>query len=430
MTGILTPRNPAAVTHASTPSQAPSQAPSDSPSLAPPSESPSRAPSEAPAAASVAADYDRQLDAKHEALKALFAGLDIPAIEVFASAPQHYRMRAEFRIWHEDDAICYAMFSPGQKASSATLQRIEQFAPACEAINALMPRLLAAASADPVLRRRWYQVEFLATLSGEMLVTMVYHRPLDDAWEAAARQLQATLGIHVIGRSRGQKRVLSQDFVTERLEIPSPAGTPPAPFLYRQPEGAFTQPNARMCERMIGWACEAVQQAGISPASDLLELYCGNGNFTLPLSRHFRQVLATEVSKTSVQAAQWNIQANARPNVRIARLSAEEYTQAMQGERSFRRLREQEISLADHDFSTVLVDPPRAGVDDATLALLQRFPNIVYISCNPHTLRANLDTLCRTHTIQRMALFDQFPFTPHTECGVLLRQKPAGADGR
>ena len=141
-------------------------------------------------------------------------------------------------------------------------------------------------------------------------------------------------------------------------------------------------------------------------------------------------MLATEVSKTSVQAAQWNIQANARPNVRIARLSAEEYTQAMQGERSFRRLREQEISLADHDFSTVLVDPPRAGVDDATLALLQRFPNIVYISCNPHTLRANLDTLCQTHTIQRMALFDQFPFTPHTECGVLLRQKPAGADGR
>ena len=263
-----------------------------------------------------------------------------------------------------------------------------------------------------------------------MLVTMVYHRPLDDAWEAAARQLQTALGIHVIGRSRGQKRVLSQDFVIERLEIPGPDGAPPAPFLYRQPEGAFTQPNARMCERMIGWACEAVQQAGISPASDLLELYCGNGNFTLPLSRHFRQVLATEVSKTSVQAAQWNIQANARPNVRIARLSAEEYTQAMQGERSFRRLREQEISLADHDFSSVLVDPPRAGVDDATLALLQRFPNIVYISCNPHTLRANLDTLCRTHTIQRMALFDQFPFTPHTECGVLLRQKPAGADGR
>ena len=161
-------------------------------------------------------------------------------------------------------------------------------------------------------------------------------------------------------------------------------------------------------------------ETSIPPGGDLLELYCGNGNFTLPLSRLFRQVLATEVSKTSVHAAQWNIAANHCPNVRIARLSAEEFTEAMQGTRSFRRLREQEISLTDYRFSTVLVDPPRAGVDDATLALLQRFDRILYISCNPHTLRANLETLCRTHRIVRRALFDQFPFTPHIESSVLL----------
>ena len=54
----------------------------------------------------------------------------------------------------------------------------------------------------------------------------------------------------------------------------------------------------------------------------------------------------------------------------------------------------------------------------------------MYISCNPHTLRANLNTLCQTHTIERMALFDQFPFTPHTECGVLLHQRlPASGTG-
>ena len=282
---------------------------------------------------------------------------------------------------------------------------------------------LAAMQANPVLATRWYQVEFLATLSGEMLVTMVYHRPLDDAWEAAARQLQTALGIHVIGRSRGQKRVLSQDFVIERLEIPGPDGAPPAPFLYRQPEGAFTQPNARMCERMIGWACEAVQQAGISPASDLLELYCGNGNFTLPLSRRFRRVLATEVSKTSVQAAQWNISANGADNIRIARLSAEEFTEAFNGSREFRRLQEQQIDLAEYGFSTVFVDPPRAGVDDDTLKLLARFDRIIYISCNPETLRANLDALLQTHTVERAALFDQFPFTGHIESGLLLHKK-------
>lgn len=70
--------------------------------------------------------------------------------------------------------------------------------------------------------------------------------------------------------------------------------------------GSFTQPNAAVCRKMLEWACRAAEGLG----GDLLELYCGNGNFTLPLSRYFRQVLATEISKTSVSAAQWNIEAN------------------------------------------------------------------------------------------------------------------------
>lgn len=194
-------------------------------------------------------------------------------------------------------------------------------------------------------------------------------------------------------------------------------------FLYRQPEGAFTQPNAEVCQKMIGWACSAAASLPASQDTDLLELYCGNGNFTLPLARHFRQVLATEISKTSVAAAQWNIEANQRHNVKIARLSAEEFTEAWQGQRRFRRLDEAGIDLAGYDFRAVFVDPPRAGVDDETLLLLQRFDNILYVSCNPETLRANLDVLTQTHRITRFALFDQFPFTHHIESGVLLQRR-------
>ena len=133
--------------------------------------------------------------------------------------------------------------------------------------------------------------------------------------------------------------------------------------------------------------------------------------------------MATELSKTSVQAAHWNIEANGAANIRLARLSAEEFTQAYQGVRRFRRLQEQGIGLADYAFSTVFVDPPRAGIDDATLRLLQNFDNIIYVSCNPETLHANLATLTQTHGIERAALFDQFPFTPHIESGVLLRRR-------
>ncbi len=101
---------------------------------------------------------------------------------------------------------------------------------------------------------------------------------------------------------------------------------------------------------------------------DLLELYCGNGNFTLPLStRFFRRVLATELAKSSVYAAQWNIEQNQIENTQVARLSAEEFTQAYNGEREFRRLQEANIDLASYDFDTVFVDPPRAGIDDDNL---------------------------------------------------------------
>ena len=357
--------------------------------------------------------YQQQLADKKQYLQQLFQGLDFPEIEVFESPEQHYRMRAEFRIWHEGGEMFYAMFERGQKASGASLIRCDQFPAASKSINTLMPKLIEAASNHPELKKRWYAVEFLSTLSGEMLVTMIYHKKLNEAWQQAAQELAHNLGIHIIGRSRGQKIVLSQDFVTEALAVNGKT------FRYRQIEGSFTQPNAQVCQKMLTWACDATQNLG----KDLLELYCGNGNFTLPLSQHFNQVLATEVSKTSVNAAQWNIEANRITNLKIARLSAEEFTEAYTQNREFRRLQEQGIDLKNYDFSTIFVDPPRAGVDDETLKLVARFDNVLYISCNPETLRANLDTLCQTHTIERAALFDQFPFTHHIESGVWLKKK-------
>ncbi|MCP6134928.1 tRNA (uridine(54)-C5)-methyltransferase TrmA, partial [Klebsiella pneumoniae] len=82
-------------------------------------------------------------------------------------------------------------------------------------------------------------------------------------------------------------------------------------------EGAFTQPNGAVNQKMLSWAFEAIGERD----DDLLELYCGNGNFTLPLATRVRQVLATEISKTSVNAALSNLDENAVDNVRLVRLS-------------------------------------------------------------------------------------------------------------
>src|SRR5690606_27765977 len=124
---------------------------------------------------------------------------------------------------------------------------------------------------------------------------------------------------------------------------------------------------------------------------DLLELYCGNGNFTLPLSTCFRRVMATELAKRSVYSAVENLEANGVENVTLVRLSSEEVTEALTGVREFRRLRG--IELNDFNFGTVFVDPPRAGLDPATLELVKGYQRILYISCNPETLAANLEEL-------------------------------------
>ena len=349
--------------------------------------------------------YSEQLAAKVERLRQLLSPFDAPEPAVFDSPREHYRLRAEFRLWRENEQRHYAMFAPGDKYTPIL---IDDFPIASLQINDLMPRLKAAWQASQALSFKLFQVEFLTTLAGDAMITLCYHRPLDEAWETEARQLSADLGVSIIGRSKGKRVVIGRDYAVESLEV---AGRT---FRYRQPEGAFTQPNGTVNAKMLGWAYEALGERD----DDLLELYCGNGNFTLPLATRVRKVLATEISKTSVNAALHNLDDNGVDNVRLVRLSAEELTEALNEVRPFRRL--EGIDLKSYDFGSVFVDPPRVGMDPDTCELTRRFERILYISCNPETLAANIAQLQDTHRVERCALFDQFPYTHHMESGVLL----------
>ncbi|MFC0711860.1 tRNA (uridine(54)-C5)-methyltransferase TrmA [Azorhizophilus paspali] len=351
--------------------------------------------------------YDAQLAGKQARLSGLLAPFAAPEPEVFDSPREHYRLRAEFRLWREGEARHYAMFDLGDKRKPILL---DDFPIASKPINDLMPRLKAAWE-NAALGFKLFQVEFLTTLAGDALITLCYHRPLDAFWQTAAERLAVELGVSIVGRSRGQRLVVGRDYVEEELEV---AGRR---FRYRQPEGAFTQPNGVVCRKMLNWAYEVLGERG----DDLLELYCGNGNFTLPLATRVRRVLATEISKSSVNAALANLEGNGVDNVTLVRLSAEELTQALNEVRPFRRLAG--VDLKGYDFGSLFVDPPRAGMDPNTCELARRFGRILYISCNPETLAANIAQLHDTHRIVRCALFDQFPYTHHMESGVLLERR-------
>jgi len=394
--------------------------------------------------------YEEELCAKVAGMRAIFescsgaAGL---SPEVFASPPEHYRTRAEFDVWHHDDGPSYVMFNGKDRVL------IEHYPMADVAISGfLMPTLLAELRKDELLRWRLFQVHFFTTLHGDSMVSLLYHTPFDragrrrreqrqreeraaevleedvdegpltDEWEEAAVRLQAALkGASVIGHSRGKKRVVGRDWVEERLDV---AGVT-APLRYRQIEGGFSQPNASVARHMLAWARTVARDGdaevgAVGPArcDDLLELYCGNGNFAVGLAQCFRRVLATELVKGSVEAAILNAEANGARNVALARVSAEELAQALSGTRAFQRLAH--IDLAEYDLQTVLVDPPRAGLGSEVSSFIARFQRIVYISCNPETARADMEVLGETHEIHRLAAFDQFPYTDHLEMGMLL----------
>lgn len=83
-------------------------------------------------------------------------------------------------------------------------------------------------------------------------------------------------------------------------------------------EGCFSQPNGFVCQHMLSWT-QKVSSRETKDSEDLLELYCGNCNFTIPLSFNFRKVIATEISRSSVQAGRENLEANDVDNVLLVK---------------------------------------------------------------------------------------------------------------
>jgi len=352
--------------------------------------------------------YEKQLVQKQEHVEKCLAPYGPQVVKCFDSPQSHYRARAEFRIWHMGDLCSYAM---GNLDKNGTVT-ISECPKVIRPIEKRMWRLLEEINRSRVLSHKLFGIEFLATTADTCLVTMLYHRRLEEDWSDEAYRLEEMLDISLIGRSRKQKVVLSEEYVTEKLTIADTV------YSYRHYEGGFTQPNPAVNIKMIEWVLSQIEE---DEKRHLLESYCGLGNFTLPLSKQFTKVLATEISKNSIKAAKENCQLNAVSNITFVRLSSEEMTQALTGVREFRRL--EGVDLDSYTFSHVLVDPPRAGLDGDTIALISEIDTILYVSCNPETLVRDLEILTRTHTLTETALFDQFPHTNHIESAVILRRK-------
>ena len=355
--------------------------------------------------------YEEQLNYKIQREKNRFLNLTTCDVDIIKSTPKNFRNRAEFRVWWEKDEqnnkdiLTYAMNDFNKE-----ILKIDSCEIVNEDIKNLMPKLLTELEKSMILSFRLFAIEFLVSSTSDMLVTLIYHKKLEDEWINLAKEIEQKLNIKIIGRSRKQKIVLSSDFINESLNINNQE------FKFAYEENGFTQPNTSVNIKMIEWVLNNIEKSN----KDLCELYCGGGNFTIPLSKKFNKVLATEISKTSIKSALRNCSLNGINNIEFIRMSSEEFVEALNEVRVFNRLKN--IDLKSYDFDTIFMDPPRSGLDDTTRALAKNFTNIIYISCNPETLHRDLEELLKTHKIVRFALFDQFAFSEHIECGVILEK--------
>lgn len=332
--------------------------------------------------------------------------LKLQKIECFSSFKNHFRIRAEFRIFKTDDDIFYALVGKDKK-----LFCIDSCKIVSRQIHFLMPRLLQAIKLNNTLKQRLFGVEFISSQKDKLLVTLIYHKEINDFLAQNAKILAQNLDIFIILRSKGKRLVINQDYTSQKVLGKT----------YFYTENSFIQPNLHVNKKMLLWLKKSLKIYQNSQ-SDLLELYCGFGNFTFGLCEYFNNILATEVSKTSIKIAQKISENNHINNIKFLRMDVRDLALAFANVREFKRLKMQDINLNSYNFKAVLVDPPRSGLDKQSIELIQNFETIIYISCNQESLKKDLEFLPK-HYVQKAAVFDQFAYTKHLESILILRLK-------
>ena len=328
----------------------------------------------------------------------------ISSKQYFQSPAHSYRYRTEFSVIEKDNVPFYAMTIDGKK------EAVTSFPIASHEIQNLMNPVIQFIRTNSQLSHKLFQIEFQSSRNKDVMLTLIYHKILDEEWIQLATRLSESLKISIVGRSKKQKLIIGNDYVTETYNYLNKQ------FSLRLYEQCFSQTNPDVCDAMIDW----VAKNTTDNAHDIMELHCGLGTFTIPLSNLFKKVLATENSRPSIKALNENISINNRSNIFHARLSGKETLEAYFGVRKFKRLAE--IDLNQFIINTIFLDPPRQGLDENTLNNIKDMKNIIYISCGFDSFKRDLTALQETHEIKNLAMFDQFPFTDHIESGAILRR--------
>ena len=178
---------------------------------------------------------------------------------------------------------------------------------------------------------------------------------------------------------------------------------------YRISPKSFYQINSMQTEKLYK---KAIELAGLTGSERVIDAYCGIGTIGMTLSSNAKEIIGVELNKDAVRDAINNAKSNNIKNVRFICDDAGKFmvNMAEKGEKA----------------DVVLMDPPRAGSDENFLrSVIKLAPaKIVYISCNPETLKRDLVYLTKNgYVAEETYPYDMFPFAEHVETVCLLSEK-------
>ncbi len=263
---------------------------------------------------------------------------------------------------------------------------------------------LAALIGQLSLRREIPQIEVAVGDSGAALVFRTLGQPSAEDCERLAG----------FGRSHGLRIFLQPAGPDHLVPLWPVEGAPELSYALHDHDleiafrpTDFTQVNAEINRGMIARALELLD---VRPGERVLDLYCGLGNFTLPLARRAGAVLGVEGDAALVERARDNARRNGIDN---AEFRAADLAGELGGEPWLRE-----------PYSKLLLDPPRSGAQELLRQMSPRAERLVYVSCNPATLARDAGILVSEHgyRLRGAGVLDMFPHTSHVESIALFER--------
>ncbi len=315
--------------------------------------------------------------------------------DIIAAEPWGYRRRARLSLNYQPKTQQLQMGF--RKANSSDIVDVVQCPVLVPQLEALLPAVRECLTGLKSQRQLGH-VELVQADNGPLMV-LRHTAVLPAADKEKLERFSQTHGLSLY--------LAPQSEILEHIHGDEPWYTSDGLRLVFSPRD-FIQVNDGVNQQMVR---TALAWLDIQPQDRVLDLFCGMGNFTLPLAKLAASVVGVEGVPALVEKGRENASLNGLQNVTFFHENLEEDVTRQ--------------AWAKHGFDKILLDPARAGASGVMAHIIKLAPQrVVYVSCNPATLARDSDALLQAgYRMQRLAMLDMFPHTGHLESIVLFERE-------